>query len=164
MQLHDASAAPTKAPPGGCPGTLDKASFPRFAAFVAFSLETAVGSTDFTDSTDLELVGKGCRFTRRVKWNLRVGEASCPRPSVKSVESVNNPAAAFRFRLVGWREDANEFGGGRRFAGSVRCRRSGVPHRLQTRGGRRIRRDLLPFAKTGMWELIFGNWGAVCAG
>ena len=62
-----------------------------------FTLEKAVGSTDCTDSTDLKQVGKGCRFIRRVKWKLRSGEASCPSPSVKSVKSVDNPTAAFRF-------------------------------------------------------------------
>ena len=32
-------------------------------------------------------------FTRRVKWKLRSGEASCSSPSVKSVKSVVNPTA-----------------------------------------------------------------------
>ncbi len=34
--------------------------------------QRAVGSTDFTDSTDWKQVGRGYRFTRPVKWT---GEA-----------------------------------------------------------------------------------------
>ena len=49
-------------------------------------LERAVGSTDYTDSTDW----------KRVTGKLRAGGASCSCPSVKSVKSVDNPTAAFR--------------------------------------------------------------------
>ncbi len=60
------------------------------------SLETAVGSTDYSDSTDWKPVERGCRFTPRVIWKQRRGEASSPGPSVKSVKSVDSPTAAFR--------------------------------------------------------------------
>ncbi len=60
------------------------------------TLETAVGSTDYGDSTDWKPVERGCRFTPRVIWKQRRGEASSPAPSVKSVKSVDNPTAAFR--------------------------------------------------------------------
>jgi len=62
------------------------------------SLEKAVGSTDCTDSTDWKPVERGCRFTLRVTWKRRSGGASGSSPSVKSVKSVDNPTAGFRFR------------------------------------------------------------------
>ena len=89
-----------------------------------FTLEKAVGSTDCTDSTDLKQVGKGCRFTRRVKWKLRSGEASCASPSVKSVKSVDNQTAAFRFTTT-VATVAKEAGGSG--GASVLTSRVGVP-------------------------------------
>ena len=64
------------------------------------TLETAVGSTDYTDCTDWKPVERGCRFTRRVIWKQRHGEASCSGPSVKSVKSVDSPTAVFRITLA----------------------------------------------------------------
>jgi hypothetical protein len=50
-----------------------------------------------SDSTDWKPVERGCRFTPRVTRKQRCGGASRPRQSVKSVKSVDNPTAAFRF-------------------------------------------------------------------
>ncbi len=63
------------------------------------NLETAVGSTDYSDSTDWKRVGRSCRFTPRVIWKQRRGEASSPGTSVKSVKSVDSPTAAFRMKV-----------------------------------------------------------------